>query len=50
MCFYIQKIYKIEIIQMKAKFAADDHGTLWFQHADEILVRDLQLPKVDQNL
>lgn len=46
MCFYVQMVYKIEILQMRAKFAIDDHGTIWFNYADEIHVRDVQKPKV----
>lgn len=30
MCYYIQKMHKVEILKMKCEFAKDDHGTIWF--------------------
>ena len=30
MCYYIQKLYYIEIIKMKCEFVKDDNNTIWF--------------------
>lgn len=39
MCYYVQKLYKFEILQMKALFCKDIHGTIWFTYAQNIMVR-----------
>lgn len=39
MCFYVQKLYKYEILQMKAQFVKDVHGTIWFTYAQNIRAR-----------
>lgn len=36
MCYYIQKLYHIEIIRMKVEFSQDDNNTIWMQHASDI--------------
>jgi hypothetical protein len=30
---------------MYAEFAADEHGTIWFKRADDIMVRDVYIEK-----
>ena len=34
MCYYIQKIHKIEVLKMRCEFVKDDHGTIWFTYAN----------------
>ena len=41
MCFYLQKLYNKEVLQMNCDFFQDDNGEIWFVHATEILVRPL---------
>lgn len=36
MCFYVQKLYHVEIIRMKVEFAQDENNTIWMQHASDI--------------
>ena len=37
--FYVQQLYRFEILRMRAEFAKDIHGTIWFTYASKILVR-----------
>ena len=41
MCFYLQKLYNKEVLQMNCDFFQDDNGEIWFVHATEILIRPL---------
>jgi hypothetical protein len=41
MCFYVQKLYNCEILKMRCEFAKDDHGTIWFLHANQIYYREV---------
>lgn len=45
MCFYLQKLYFIEVLRMKCVFVRDDNGTIWFQHASNIFSRVNELKK-----
>ena len=45
MAYYVQKLYKYEILQMKALFSKDIHGTIWFTYAHDIYSR----PCIDAN-
>lgn len=47
MGYYIQQLYKLEILRMRAEFAKDIHGTIWFTHASKILVRPGRDPTRD---
>jgi hypothetical protein len=46
MCFYIQKLYYIEIISMRCEFVIDDNLTIWFSHASEIYSRHNSIIKL----
>lgn len=39
MCFFISKLYHIEILRMKCEFVKDYNGTIWFKNASNIWVR-----------
>lgn len=39
MCFYIQKLYDVEILRMRADFAKDHNGTIWFKYCNDISTR-----------
>jgi len=39
MCFYLQKIHEIEILQMNADFFQDDNGEIWFFYASDVLTK-----------
>ena len=41
MCFYMQKLYNKEILQMNCDFFQDDNGEIWFMYATDILIRPL---------
>lgn len=34
MAYYVQKLYKIEILKMQCEFYKDDNKTIWFTYAD----------------
>ena len=38
-CFYIQKLYQVDILRMQCDFVKDYHGTIWFQFAKNIQIR-----------
>lgn len=40
MCFYVSKIYDIEILQMKAEFLTDDEGEIWLHHVENLWTRE----------
>ena len=33
MCYYISKVYEIEILKMRCEFNRDENGTIWFFYA-----------------
>lgn len=33
-------MHDIDVLSMKAEFAKDEHGVIWFQSASSIMVRD----------
>lgn len=33
MCFYVSKLYQLEILRMKCEFFKDQNGTVWFANA-----------------
>lgn len=39
MCFYLQKVRSVEILQMKAEFLRDENNNIWFVNASEIHIR-----------
>lgn len=39
MCFYLQKIHEIEVLQMNADFFQDDNGEIWFFYATDVLIK-----------
>ena len=41
MCYYVQKMHSVEILKMRAEFARDDNGTVWFLYANNIYRREL---------
>lgn len=34
-------MHNIEILKMRAEFARDDNGTIWFTYANQIVKRDI---------
>jgi hypothetical protein len=40
MCYYIQKVHKYEVLEMKVEFFLDMNGLLWFYYAKDIRWRD----------
>ena len=53
MCYYMQRVRSIEVLQMKAEFLVDESGSVWFSFAKDIHYRELKdriaIQKVDQN-
>jgi len=45
MCYYVQKMHSVEILKMRAEFARDDNGTVWFLYANQIFRRELKTYK-----
>ena len=41
MCFYVQKLYMIEILKMRCEFLKDESGSIWFSYAQDIRVRPI---------
>lgn len=41
MCYYVQKMHKVEILKMRCEFAKDDNGSIWFLYANQIYRRDV---------
>ena len=39
MCFYVSKLYQMEILRMKCEFYKDQNGTIWFANGSQIWVR-----------
>ena len=39
MCFYVQKIYNIEILRMKCEFLKDENNSIWLTYASNISTR-----------
>ena len=39
MCYYLQKVRNIEILQMKAEFLRDENDNIWFTFAKDIQIR-----------
>lgn len=38
-CYYMQRIHEMEILQMNADFFQDDNGEVWFAYANDILYK-----------
>lgn len=36
MCYYLQKVRKIEVLQMGVEFLRDENDNIWFSSAKEI--------------
>jgi hypothetical protein len=41
MCYYLQKVRSIEILQMKTEFLVDENSNVWFAHASNIQYREM---------
>ena len=39
MCYYIQKLHDIEILQINCDFYQDDNGEIWLFHVEDVLIR-----------
>jgi len=35
-CYYLQKVRNIEVLQMKAEFLRDENDNIWFTFAKDI--------------
>jgi hypothetical protein len=44
MCYYLQKVRKIEVLKMRVEFLVDQNKNVWFSHASEIHVRRVREP------
>ena len=40
MCYYIQRLYHVDILRIKCQFQKDETNTIWFTWAKDICVRD----------
>ncbi len=38
-CYYLQKVRRIELLKMTAEFVRDDHDNIWFVYANKINYR-----------
>ena len=41
MCYFISKIYSIEILKMNCEFLKDDNESIWFSYAYNIVSRSI---------
>jgi hypothetical protein len=48
MCFYVQKLYNIEILKMKCEFMKDENNSIWFTYASKISTRNINLRTEEQ--
>jgi hypothetical protein len=39
MCYYLQKVRGVEILQMKAEFLRDENSNVWLSYVKDITVR-----------
>lgn len=39
MCYFVSRLYHIEILKMQCEFVKDYNGTIWFNNATNIFVR-----------
>lgn len=46
MCYYVQKIYHMEILRMKAIFVKDENESIWFHYATDIWARENETSKM----
>eukprot|EP00347_Sterkiella_histriomuscorum_P018862 403343887 len=42
MCYYIQKVYGLEVLKMRTEFSKDENGTIWFMYASSIVARPVK--------
>lgn len=53
MCYYLQRVRSIEVLQMKAEFLQDESQSVWFTFAKDIQYRELKdriaIQKEDQS-
>lgn len=40
MCYYVQKLYQMDVLKMKCEFLKDDNDSIWFSHAQDIVTRN----------
>jgi hypothetical protein len=40
-CYYLQKVRSIEVLQMKTEFLVDENANIWFTHASNIQYREM---------
>jgi hypothetical protein len=38
-CYYLQKVRNVEVLQMKAEFLRDENNNVWFTFAKDIQIR-----------
>lgn len=41
-CYYLQKVRNIEVLQMKAEFLRDENDNVWFTCAKDIHIRRIK--------
>ena len=41
MCYFISKIYSIEVLKMTCEFLKDDNESIWFSYAYNIISRNI---------
>ncbi len=46
MCYYLQKVRKIEVLQMGVEFLRDENDNVWFSSAKEIQIRRVVLTQL----
>jgi hypothetical protein len=49
MCYYLQKLYNIEILKMKCEFLKDDNDSIWFTYAQDIVTRNTNSRELELN-
>lgn len=42
MCYYLQKVRSIEILQMRTEFLVDENSNVWFTYATNVQYRELK--------
>jgi hypothetical protein len=48
-CYYLQKLYNIEILKMKCEFLKDDNDSIWFTYAQDIVTRNTNSRELELN-
>lgn len=49
MCYYVSKLYSMEILKMKCEFLKDDNDSIWFTFAYDIYTRPIKGREVEKS-